>query len=146
MLCRGLPIIMTWMYQGNPLIIAPEDVVGFVYIITNTLTGMQYVGKKLFTAGKIKQVKGKKKKYRVESDWAEYYGSNNKLKADVEFHGKESFEREILHLCTTKGQCSYFEAKEQFARCVLEHPELYYNEQIRTRIHRSHLKLCHSSS
>ena len=50
------------------------------------------------------------------------------------------FKREIVRLCKTKGECSYYEAKLQFAMEVLEHPSDFYNQQIRVRVHRSHLK------
>jgi hypothetical protein len=105
------------------------------------LTGKAYIGKKLFTKAATKQIKGKKKKIRKESDWKNYYSSSNSLLKDVKSHGEQNFSREILRLCQTVGECSYFEAKEQFTRCVLELPMLYYNEAIRLRVHRSHLKL-----
>jgi hypothetical protein len=56
-------------------------------------------------------------------------------------HGHDAFRREILRLCKTKGQCSYFEAKLQFEYGVLEHPEKFYNTWIMCRIHQKHLKL-----
>ena len=36
---------MSWTYQGNLVEELPEDCVGFVYLITNTVTGRKYVGK-----------------------------------------------------------------------------------------------------
>ena len=130
-----------WLYEEKEFTEIPPNVIGFVYLITNTLTGKKYVGKKLFTKAGYKQVKGKRKKLRKESDWAEYYGSNKALQADVASHGVVNFTREILHLCATRGQCSYLEAKEQLTRDVLMLPDQWYNEQVRCRIHRSHLKL-----
>lgn len=130
-----------WLYESKEFAEVPEKVIGYVYLITNTLNGREYIGKKLFTFAKSKQVKGKRKKFRVESDWREYYGSNKELLNDIATHGAEHFRREILHLCTTKGQCSYFEAKLHFTMGVLEFPEKYYNEWISCRIHRKHLKL-----
>ena len=73
---------------------------GFVYCITNTITGKMYIGKKLakFSKTKIKTVtlkNGKKKKKKIrsktDSDWQEYYGSNLELNKDVEQLGKENF-------------------------------------------------------
>lgn len=130
-----------WLYENNEFEIIPENIVGYVYLITNTLTGKQYVGKKLFTAARTKQVKGKRKRYRVESDWRDYYGSNKELLTDVATFGRKHFRREILHLCKSKGTCSYLEAREQFGRGVLEHPDKFYNEWISAKIHRKHLKL-----
>ena len=130
-----------WLYESKEFIEVPEKVIGYVYLITNTLNGRQYIGKKLFTFAKSKQVKGKRKKFSVESDWREYYGSNKELLNDIATFGAEHFKREILHLCSLRGDCSYYEAKLQFQRGVLEHPEMFYNEQIRCRIHRKHLSI-----
>ena len=130
-----------WVYEDKEFVEVPENIMGFVYRITNLHTGREYIGKKLFTFAKRKQVKGKKKRIRVESDWREYYGSNKELLHDVATLGPEHFKREILHLCTNKGQCNYFEAKLQFLHGVLEHPEKFYNDWIMCKIHRKHLKL-----
>ena len=132
-----------WLYEGKEFEEVPDNIIGFVYRITNTLDGREYIGKKLFAFTKSRKVKGKRnrKRTRVESDWREYFGSNKALIDDVRTHGGQSFIREILHLCETRGQCSYHEARLQFQLRVLEHPEKFYNEQIRCRIHRSHLKL-----
>ena len=130
-----------WLYEQSEFKIIPEDTIGFVYLITNTLTGKRYIGKKLFTSARTKQVKGKRKRFRVESDWRDYYGSNKQLIEDVATNGEQHFKREILHLCRTKGECSYHEARLQFHFAVLENPDKFYNEQIMCRIHRKHLKL-----
>ena len=115
------------------------DNYGFVYIITNLSNNKKYIGKKFFYSSKTKQVKGKKKKIKVSSDWKDYYGSNNELKNDIELLGKELFKREIIHLCKSKGDCGYLEAKEQFVRHVLETDD-YYNTWIMVRVRKSHLK------
>jgi len=69
----------------------------------------------------------------VESDWQTYWGSSEHLLADVAELGTENFSREILYFCTTRGELSYREAKEQFDREVLLTDE-YYNGIINVRI------------
>ena len=121
---------LNWIYNNKTF---TEDLIGdnygFVYLITNNVTNKKYIGKKFFYSSKTKQVKGKKKRFKVFSDWQTYYGSNEELKKDVIIHGKENFKREILHLCLTKGTTGYLEAKEQFLNCVLENDN-YYNTWI----------------
>lgn len=125
-----------WLYQGKQIEELPEGCEAFVYLITNKTNNMKYVGKKL---AKFKQtrppLKGKKNKRRstVESDWRDYWGSSDRLKADVEILGTENFIREILHICPSRGIASYLEAREQFERRVLETDE-YYNGIINVRI------------
>ena len=139
---------MTWLYQNTPVETLPEECIGFVYLITNNLSGRKYIGKKLAKFSKttyktVKQKNGikKKKKIRskIDSDWRDYYGSSENLTVDVNTSGTENFTREILYYCTSKAQCSYIEAREQFNRKVLESGD-YYNGQIVCRIHGSHIK------
>jgi hypothetical protein len=136
---------MQWIYKNEPVEQLPEECVGFVYIITNTVSGRMYVGKKLarFKTTRYKmhtQKNGKKirKKIRgaVASDWQEYYGSSDQLNRDVESLGRDRFQREILYYCRSKAECNYIEAREQFTRKVLESDQ-YYNGHIRVRVHGS---------
>lgn len=129
-----------WTYNDTEFV---EEMVGdnygFVYLITNLSNNRMYVGKKLFWFSKTKQVKGKRKKIKVPSDWSTYYGSSDELLKDVKTFGEYNFKREILHLCKSKGECSYLEAKEQFDRRVMETDD-YYNSWIMVRVRKSHLK------
>lgn len=138
---------MSWYYQDQLIEELPEECVGFVYLITNNITGRKYIGKKLakfskttYKTVKLKNGNKKKKKIRskIDSDWRDYYGSNVELSKDVETLGKDNFRRDILFYCTSKAQCSYIEAREQFTHKVLESKD-YYNGQISVRVHGSHI-------
>lgn len=116
-----------------------KEIYGFVYLITCKTTNKQYIGKKFFWSSKTKQIKGKKKRSKVESDWQSYFGSNKVLVEEVKQQGEDNYTREILHLCKTKGECNYLEAHEQFTRGVLTSKQ-YYNDWIMVKVHRSHIK------
>ncbi len=69
---------MTWLFEGRVVEQLPEDCVGYVYCITNTVTGRMYIGKKLskFSKTTYKTVKlkngtkkRKKIKTKIDSDW-----------------------------------------------------------------------------
>jgi len=138
---------MTWYFQNEIIESLPEDCVGFVYLITNNITGRKYIGKKLakfakttYKTVKLKNGNKKKKKIRskIDSDWRDYYGSNLELSKDVDTLGRENFKREIMFYCKSKSECSYIEAREQFTHKVLESRD-YYNGQISVRVHGSHI-------
>lgn len=116
--------------------------IGFVYLITELSTGRLYIGKKIFKNKKAKKpLKGKTKRRisQVASDWENYFGSNDELKKAVDLNGKDNYKREILYLCRSKSEMSYWETKEIFARDALLRPE-YFNSWVSARIQRNTLK------
>ena len=138
---------MTWTYRKRIIESLPEDCIGFVYLITNIVSGRKYIGKKLAKFKKttyktvtLKNGKKKKKKIRgtIDSDWQTYYGSSVELSKDVQALGSEKFTREILFYCKSKAECSYIEAREQFKHKVLESDD-WYNGHIQVRVHGSHI-------
>jgi len=132
---------MIWLYEGKiwepPTEgFTPDEMYGFVYLITNLKNQKKYVGKKFFWNQKtlpITKTRKRRKKLKVESDWRKYYGSSKHLCTDIEDFGIENFSREILIFCKTKGECAYMETKIQFERDVLLTDE-YYNGIVNCRI------------
>lgn len=139
-----------WVYGGEDIdVFEIPEAVGFVYLITNTVSGKRYIGKKLFHFSKttMKTVtlkngtkKKKKIKSKVDSDWRTYHGSSANLLADVEALGEETFSREILYFCPNKATMSYYEIMLQIQSECLYKQNFYYNGIINCRIHHSHLK------
>ena len=99
---------MVWLYENIQIDALPEDCVGFVYLITNNVSGRKYIGKKLAkfskTSYKIVKLKNgnkkrKKIKSKIDSDWQLYYGSNDQLNQDIMALGADNFTRQILFYC-----------------------------------------------
>lgn len=134
-----------WFYNGkefNPAEHDIESLAGFVYLVTDLNNGKKYVGKKnLWSTRRLPPLKGQKRRRvkKSESDWRDYFGSNEEVKLLVENEGRDRFKREILRLCATKGEMTYFEMKEQIDREVLFRDD-YYNEFVGGKIHSKHLK------
>jgi len=132
-----------WYYNGKEFDTTPDEYQGFIYIITENSTNKKYIGKKNFWKPKtlpITKTRKRRVRTRVESDWREYFGSSKEVQLLVEENGEKAFRRDILKLCKTKGEMSYYEAKLQFEKDVLLSDE-YYNEFIGCKIHSKHLKV-----
>lgn len=131
-----------WTYRNKEF--TSEEIgeyIGFVYLITDQLTHKKYIGKKLFVSKVTKPpLKGKTRKRRStkESDWKTYFSSNDEI-TKIAAETPERFKREILRLCTTRGELSYMEAKMQFDYDVLLRDD-FYNGIIQCRINRKHVK------
>jgi hypothetical protein len=135
-----------WLFQGkevNSLEDLPESTYGFIYIVTHKPTGKAYIGKKsLFHNVKKKLTKkqlaeqtgrGRRATTEViqkESDWKTYYGSAKPILELIKEGKQEEFTREILHLVGNKKLLTYYECKYLFMLGVLEHPEVYFNDNI----------------
>ena len=121
-----------WQFEGA----LPENCYGFIYEITNTITGKKYIGKKQVVK-RIKRppLKGKKNKRHIltESDWKTYTGSCRQLNEELEIVGKKDFAFIILRICYNKWELAYEEAKLQFEKGVLL-SDGYYNGIINCRI------------
>jgi hypothetical protein len=137
-----------WLYKGNKIEnvedLGEHTPFGFVYLISNTVDGRIYIGKKFLQHKKTKKLgkkamaeqtgPGRKKTKEVsyaESDWKTYWGSCKPLLEDVLCLGEDKFYREILDLAWTSKHLSYLEAKYQFTTCCLETNS--YNDNIQGR-------------
>lgn len=112
---------------------------GFIYVITNTVTGKKYFGKKqMKSVKKLKPLKGRKNKrhFDKETDWKTYTSSSNDLNTDIQSLGKDKFTFEIIRFCESKFELAYYEAKIQFDNDVLLR-EGFYNGIINCRIGRA---------
>lgn len=136
-----------WLYDNEPVISLPECT-GFVYNITNNVSGKQYIGKKLanFSKTSLKIItlkngtkKKKKIKSQIESDWKSYWSSSESLKHDVLQLGEQNFTRTIIMFCYSKSELSYQEIKLQLKYDVLLYPDQWYNGIVNCKIHRNHL-------
>ena len=122
-----------WIYEGSPF--TSDDIgnyYGFVYRITNTTNGKQYIGRKYFT--QKRKPKGGKRRVTSESDWKRYFGSSEELKRDIKDLGRENFRREILSVHRTLGRVNYEETRQLFLNNVLTESidglPKYYNNNI----------------
>lgn len=129
-----------WVYQGSTFTSDDiQDYFGFVYLITNTLTGKRYIGRKNLYS--YRKPKGKKRKVKSESDWKKYWGSCDELKEDIKLLGKENFKREILSLHKTQGRLNFEETRQLFLNNVLTEAlesgdPAFYNNNILSRYFR----------
>ena len=129
-----------WYYKGTAF--TSDDIgdfFGYVYLITNTKNGRQYIGRKYFW--KFRTPKGKKRKVKSESDWKKYYGSCPELKEEIDQLGRQNFSRTILSLHHTKGKTNYEETRQLFKNKVLteqldDGTPKYYNSNILSRYFR----------
>lgn len=130
-----------WIYEDKEFDTTPEEYQGFVYRITELDTGKKYIGKKFFWTPKtlpVTKTRKRKIKTRVESDWKTYFGSNKEVQEQVKLKGEHLYKREILRLCKTKGDCSYWELYEQMVNHVLLDDD-YYNAFVGAKIHAKHV-------
>lgn len=61
---------------------------GFIYITTNNINGMKYIGQKSYS----------------QKNWREYLGSGIHLKRAIKKYGKDNFTKEIIEECISKEE------------------------------------------
>lgn len=136
-----------WLYENkeiNTIEDFPENTFGFIYITTHKPSGISYLGKKSLYHTLNKKL-GKKeltelpitrgrakttKQIIKESDWKTYYGSAKPILELLKEKKHDEFNREILQFVNSKKLLTYYECKYLFKYGVLEHPSLYFNDNI----------------
>ena len=136
-----------------------QPIVGFIYRITDRVTGKLYIGQKSVTHKTKKKATLKEKAAALalnknsrikvtrgvkDSGWAKYWGSNRTLQADVELHGALRFCREIIELCCSKKYLGFAEVEHMFKHDVLRRSDSY-NDNILGRFYRKDLLNCPES-
>jgi len=121
---------MIWKYKEKEILSLddmPEETYGFIYKISNKITGQYYIGKKQVVSVRKKNFGKKKlstitdkrvKKYEMvskESDWKTYRSSNSVVKS----WNEDEIQLEILRFCKSKKSLTYYELHEQFYYNVL---------------------------
>lgn len=107
-----------WIFNGHPFLSEDiDDHFGFVYCITNTLTGKRYIGRKYFY--QLRKPRGGGRRVKSESDWKKYYGSSAELTEDRKQYGNLVFKRDILSLHKSKGLTNFEETRQLFLNNVL---------------------------
>jgi hypothetical protein len=101
----------------------PKKYLGFLYLITNKITGRKYIGRKQYWLTR----KGKRLK---ESDWRTYTGSSPTLNRDIKNQGIGNFEFKIVAQFESKGALRYVEANVMHKKDILLDPDNWYNRRI----------------
>lgn len=124
-----------WITDHTPEAI--QNAAGFIYLITNLLTGQMYVGKKFcWSLRRIKQKGSTRRKHtKTPSNWRTYTSSSESVNAAIQEHGKDNFKFEILTIHPTRSEVNFAELQEQVDRRVLtaideEGNYLYENKNI----------------
>ena len=137
-------------YRMESLEDFPENCIGFVYLIKNLINNKIYIGRKSLYSNTNKKLTKKeiseqtgpgrkptKKLVTKESNWKVYMGSSKELLADVIEFGEDNFSREILQLCFSKKQMTFYEINHQMKYDVLEVDS--YNDNILGKFYRKDL-------
>ena len=129
-----------WYYQGTAFTSADiGEFFGYVYCITNLITGKKYIGRKYFI--QKRKPRGGGRRRQSESNWKAYYGSSKELNGDRKRLGSDSFTREILSTHATAGRVNYEETRQLFINNVLTEAldngePAYYNSNILGRYYK----------
>lgn len=145
-----VPITSIEQFPGH------QAIVGFIYRITDRMTGKIYIGlknvkhktKKKATIAEKKAALAINKLSRIkvvrglkESDWVYYWGSCRPLLEDVFLNGGDRYTREIIELACSKKMLGFAEVEQMFAHNVLRREDSY-NDNILGRFYRRDILDC----
>lgn len=134
-----------WKYKNKEIKdinSVPDGAFGFVYEVYHIPSGKKYIGRKQLISVTTKALgkkelaeltdkrASKKKKILKESDWKNYYGSHSEIKQFIKDGKEEEFKRTILQFAFSPKHLTYLETKYLFSLEVLEHSEIYFNDNI----------------
>ena len=143
---------MNWTLKGRQVKHIkdfPDRAIGFIYLLYFS-DGKKYIGRKSlysytkrnFGKKELALITDKRKKtYEIvkkEMKWQTYEGSKKEIK-DLKESGVTIVKKEILKVCFTLKQMSYYESQCLFSYGVLEGDE-YYNDNILGKFYRRDLE------
>ena len=108
----------------------PVGAKGFIYEITNELTGRKYIGKKNLISKTSRKVTGRIRRVHTtkDSDWRTYTGSCKPLNKDIDEFGKDNFTFVILEFCMSAKELRWAEVETIWRVGALKADRKYYNE------------------
>ena len=122
-----------WIFKGSPFLSKDiNDLYGFVYCITNVVTGRKYIGRKYFWS--FRKLEVRLGELGVRATGKDTTESSDELNEERKALGNLSFRRTILSVWDTKGLVNYEETRQLFLNNVLceslnEEPA-FYNSNI----------------
>lgn len=86
-----------------------KDPYGFIYITTNLVNGMRYLGQKSFN----------------QKDWKTYLGSGMAFKKALNKYGRENFQKNIIYICYSEEELNQTEYELSVYLDVVESKDWY---------------------
>lgn len=143
---------MNWTLKGREVKHIkdfPEGVEGFIYML-HFSNGKKYIGRKSIYSYTTREFTKKEKALitdkrlktwetvKKEVKWQSYTGSSGREMKGVMEDGATLVKKEILKVCFTKKQITYYETQCLFAYGVLEGDD-FYNDNILGKFYRRDL-------